>query len=1549
MGWNEQATSINVNLVEDPCSAPESNPKFYYPLPGQEKTTTDADPGFVYPTVGAPVYFRVGDFEFAGVIQSWSQKSDSGGNPTFNVSITDPRFLLENLQLIVSDYADSVEGTYNLINVYGFLESLGTFCPEAFIGDATFGSPANGFGGARNNDSGTPWTLVRDGAQALLTGNPHPQFSPYGFAVYRGHNPNNFSALGGMGALNPDSFSATTQADFNSGGYLSNYYVDISEIPFAPEYYRISGPSTTLMALVSQICSDAGCDYFIELFVTPSGDKIIKVRTALRRAQPVLGQIEDFVDAHESVTTKNVGRELRNEPTSVFAYGGYIESLYTQDDPEKIHQYWGVNSSGIIMQAKKRLDPLNFVKGEPEWWVDFDIAPLTPNLHNPLPSSAVQLSETEMRMAIVSYDSWREYALYTGTDFGHWMASFGQKSTFSKLTQNAQRIQDQAFQQNITVNANLGIQNPASKIAEDMNKIHSYIANYAEEHYGKQFIAELPLICYSFDTDTQRFQFSDNPSPDGGWPAAAVTGTGEDGRLIARPPTGILGLSYPSGTGIQFFYTEQDKINPILKFIPGSGSGAYTDGSNFIFKNSGLYVKGGTQHELIISGVVPYPTGTGGDPVYALLTIDSPVTLSGLENSAPKGWGALIHMALANVTGKPINVNKDILGTKGAFALPMETRRIEPDAVVIPMRSNTNRYGPWRYQGPPGPVTLVTDDSLVPWEYGGYTVMNRAADEKIKDAVTFMQVGERGSFTIPGYPIKKLGQEVRSDLKMLQDFAIQQRTFVVNQTVLTYWFVDTQPLDGTFGPNITQISTSVGSNGLSTTYNLATFTPSFGRLSKLNANRIKKVADQRQQMLKEQRRQRKLAVAAKQVAQKAKQRAIARKQHMNKRNGASNIFTAGIGKVVDGLGNVIQNISATIAAAANMADQASSNNQNLDWRAQAMMSTEGLVRPVSKKGGMDTGNIRQSGFLPQYTRRFYSDDGGYEGGFCCDPPAGSCTAENKSGTLPSSPIQATPPMISPVSTGKSYIPNLIYQDYLDPFATPQTPKHLESGVEPTGTHHDVDVVGIGSGNPEGQHMSLMEHQNQGNPFPEDFRMMALRGPLLINGWGYDLDGKPVPNSADTISGVSKGEFTTTNLTNSFHSGWLRRPEMWPVAPLDLRFDRIRGVWTTPPAHRMLFGEIATSGLTGGEGPGSETGLGIIWNGGGTPAGPTGEDIFGGEYPEIIFKNVLNLSGLTSGTKAYFHWDPNSCTYFPIIASGGGGGSGTKLKIFDSGNCNVTTCTDSNDCIGDVDQLIIGRNLHAKKQIIPSGTGAGDLATCFGIASGTGVIIDLSLPLTNFDNVAADQFTGAPTCFTSYSEITFGSGIDLLAYSDTGTNCSGAYVQVPINNQHYDFGCQGEPAGLSVCKAGGTLGAIGNNSGIIFGYGLDASNSTGTGAGQFPNTTVVNKKLRVEAPESTGVVGGDDGYVNRVETIDLGCGLSGTHVGGKKCTSASSGAELCSVKIEINPLADQGGTQKVKLVNGICCTGAHITASFKTLIFSSCGLFIEATGGTGCCT
>lgn len=118
------------------------------------------------------------------------------------------------------------------------------------------------------------------------------------------------------------------------------------------------------------------------------------------------------------------------------------------------------------------------------------------------------------------------------------------------------------------------------------------------------------------------------------------------------------------------------------------------------------------------------------------------------------------------------------------------------------------------------------------------------------------------------------------------------------------------------------------------------------------------------------------------------------------------------------------------------------------------------------------------------------------------------------------------------------------------------------------------------------------------------RFMALRGPLVIAGWGFDTEGYPVPNAsgepqeldnegypkriaspADDTGGFQdypgtilgknqqwdddKGQWSDPIKEDKFYKGWGLRSDLWPVGPVDLRWDHNRKVWTCPSPYKIV--------------------------------------------------------------------------------------------------------------------------------------------------------------------------------------------------------------------------------------------------------------------------------------------------------------------------------------------------------------------------------------------
>jgi hypothetical protein len=104
------------------------------------------------------------------------------------------------------------------------------------------------------------------------------------------------------------------------------------------------------------------------------------------------------------------------------------------------------------------------------------------------------------------------------------------------------------------------------------------------------------------------------------------------------------------------------------------------------------------------------------------------------------------------------------------------------------------------------------------------------------------------------------------------------------------------------------------------------------------------------------------------------------------------------------------------------------------------------------------------------------------------------------------------------------------------------------------------------------------------------RVMALRGPLLLSSWCYDIQGKPIPNAAGSGTDVLQ------KYTSSFKDGYLTNSQDWPTGAVALHWDQMRGVYTIPT---MMMGWISGSPLL----PGGTSSLAITL-GDGTDTGDT---------------------------------------------------------------------------------------------------------------------------------------------------------------------------------------------------------------------------------------------------------------------------------------------------------------------------------------------------------
>lgn len=406
-----------------------------------------------------------------------------------------------------------------------------------------------------------------------------------------------------------------------------------------------------------------------------------------------------------------------------------------------------------------------------------------------------------------------------------------------------------------------------------------------------------------------------------------------------------------------------------------------------------------------------------------------------------------------------------------------------PNAAVIPMKSNIKTYGPFisqNFNTSAGGIGVEVNQDLSPWTFGSVSLMNEAGQKIAESANIGLLYSETGGVTVTGLPKYSFGQ-----------------------------------IFGVTGPNLTGVSVSFSSAGVTTTYDFRTFTPKFGGLTRAFIDKFKMIAKNRTEQLRMLRNN--------QITQSKISRKIAKFNRGNRtqterdlppssRSTLQRVIIGGIENSTSGVDRNVVGLSPLGKSVIEMIE---------GYAQKAYMSFDALYSPVSLKG---------DGGLPKF--------------------ADFTTLDNHK----SSPNYAQPPFS--ISGVDNY--NLeINQDYLNPLTnTFSSGEHHHDG---SGYGHSIDLVGRGTELPESGLITNFYSKDDPSRYSEDYRFLALRGPLVLQSWGYDTDGKPIPNES--------------GYTDRFAKDWLLESSKWPVGPIDLRFDRTRGVWVSPPPYRVVVAKL----------------------------------------------------------------------------------------------------------------------------------------------------------------------------------------------------------------------------------------------------------------------------------------------------------------------------------------------------------------------------------------
>lgn len=515
------------------------------PIPGDPEFIPEVFTGA--DLIGYPVYFTCGGFFFGGLLQNWTYQSNSGGR-TYNVKVIDPRQILEQCVLIIDTYAGPPARTLNYFNVYGFYEE-----------EVYKNKNCDFFGTSESTERGMPYNKIMEALKQM--------------------NPTICTPVG------------------------ANLTIDWStfDIP-VPEYFKIAGPSITILQLIVDICEEAGYDFFVTL---EPGDIVRIYPVSLKRYDPIE---DNLFFGFNNVIDFTYGKELRIAKTRNLLFGEqqhYLDVVYfgiEEGSPGAEVQYVFNGVTGekqySLGNPGDNTDPFEFYFGEevdPEtgdgipivpykrefgqFWVNIDIRKLNVNLVVPLPVDRINVCEYDIRTAMSSFDSFWSWTAHESTpsELGKtmqsvWPITYSPKNVMRRLNESAvtagYAIADLTSMPNTDrATANLHSWPP---ILEDIKKIHEWIAEFGRTYYGRQYLVRLnEKVCVKdHPEDFGEKMYTDTPTNDGGW---------------VEPGIPVMGLQDPD---LGIFRTDDDRVGPFALFCnpdnlsdillySGSGGGDY--------------------------------------------------------------------------------------------------------------------------------------------------------------------------------------------------------------------------------------------------------------------------------------------------------------------------------------------------------------------------------------------------------------------------------------------------------------------------------------------------------------------------------------------------------------------------------------------------------------------------------------------------------------------------------------------------------------------------------------------------------------------------------------------------------------------------------------------------------------------------------------------------------------------------------------------------------------------------------------------------------------
>lgn len=743
-----------------------------------------------------------------------------------------------------------------------------------------------------------------------------------------------------------------------------------------------------------------------------------------------------------------------------------------------------------------------------------------------------------------------------------------------------------------------------------LQQAYEWLKDVHSTYYGKKYLIQVgdqnsgvcikdkfgnrPTHDLKVEAEGGVYYTSDMPATAGAWPNPGQTQ--------------ILGLDIGPET---FLFQESDnRVGAFVKIedyqnITRFGLDWEIDLSkvsddSFYIKDNSLFLKAGVTEILYQVNLKQYVLVDLSDSPLLRLTLGADKCQSNLL--AQGAQSLLILFGDADTEEKPFeevlaeifcddkeNVLRGGPHNKSAFNLLNSHKpTIIPDNFIIPARSNVFVYGPWFFQANPVGGTIVeSNKDLCPWKFSngyddGYERMNTYGNLIAYDGPRGLQKQESGSITVASLPSYNIG-------------------YIVGANAAT----------------LTDININIGDNGFTTTYNFQTYTPKFGspgrQLADLWSKNYKSLV-YINKFFKDQR------IKLNQLINKNKQGLQERLgEALNRKK-----FTVGEVDNEDKAGLPSGKSPGLLLMSGYFFEDYETNasggspgGRGSNGSDGACITCRDLTYPPPSIGAGSSssdGNILQNrpftnldkGHTSEYIREHtfnrlaistldlilspittYQEDD--PDGRNADPLPRLAFYHGSDG-ISATEFQDKPSTVSPGDPPRSRPRNVIppftlsdelqadlpiHQQYLNSVTSQQMLNYWDGRQNGSDKGFITHLISYGTDFKDFT-FTITNDDEDNRQNSSVFRYNALRGPLTLQSWGYDITGKPIPNAVDSAAACEAGQFAGNGLKDKFLKNWLNNPKTWPVGPIDLRWDRDRGVWVAPPANKIVLARLTES-------------------------------------------------------------------------------------------------------------------------------------------------------------------------------------------------------------------------------------------------------------------------------------------------------------------------------------------------------------------------------------